>query len=74
VTAPLVSWLVAIANNRHDRWVKTYDDRRDTYMRLLSRLFAEQQTVIALMRALQDGDAAAARAKIPAQVEDPFTS
>jgi hypothetical protein len=42
VAAPLSAWLLAIANNRHDRWVKTYGDLREAYVSCLRAIYSER--------------------------------
>lgn len=56
VAAPLASWLVASANNRHDRWVKTYADLRDAYVGLLRTLYSRHVVASALIAAVEAND------------------
>jgi hypothetical protein len=56
IAAPLSSWLVAIANNRHDRWVKTYDDLRDAYLRLLRQIYRLHTSTSAFVQMLDADD------------------
>jgi hypothetical protein len=56
VAAPLSAYLVALANNRHDRWVKTYSDLRDAYVRLLSTIARRTANAATFKRMLEVGD------------------
>jgi hypothetical protein len=53
VATPLASWFVAIAHNRHERWVTTYADRRDAYIGLLRTVYRRHLTLSALMAHLK---------------------
>jgi len=38
LVAPLITWLIATARNKQDRWAVLYADRRDAYLKLLTAL------------------------------------
>jgi hypothetical protein len=69
IAAPLSAWLVAVANNRHDRWVKTYDDLRDAYLRLLRVIFSAHVNTSAFVAVLERDDPGVYEAK-SAAIED----
>jgi hypothetical protein len=56
VAAPISAYAVARANHKHDRWHKTYEDRRTAYQRLLRVIHAGRITASGFAKALESGD------------------
>lgn len=56
IAAPISAWVVARANNTHDRWVKTYGDLHTAYSSLLQELIAVRASIQRLAQAYERGD------------------
>jgi len=56
IAAPASAWLVATANNKHDRWVKMYGDLRDAYVGVLREIIAARAGILLLARAYETDD------------------
>jgi hypothetical protein len=56
IAAPISAWVVARANNTHDRWVKTYGDMRTAYASLLQDIIAARASIQRLAQAYERGD------------------
>ena len=56
VAAPFAAWVVAIVNIRHHRWVKTYEDLRDAYSRLLQGYISARSRILLLAQAYEKND------------------
>jgi hypothetical protein len=56
VAAPISAYAVARANHKHDRWLKTYEDRRAAYQRSLRAIHASRITASAFAAALEADD------------------
>jgi hypothetical protein len=56
VAAPISAWVVSIANNRHDRWVKTYADLRAAYSALLQDIITARSMIQRMAQAYEHGD------------------
>src|SRR4051794_14861302 len=56
VAAPISAWVVATSNNKHDRWVKTYDDLHDAYSKLLQEIIGTRTALLLLARAYEKND------------------
>jgi hypothetical protein len=56
VAAPISAWFIAMAHNRHDRWVKTFDNLRTAYSGLLQGYIAARSMVLRLAHACERND------------------
>lgn len=54
--APLTSYLTTRAANRHARWEKSYDDRRDALLGILRTVEAQRRDTADLATAFEKGD------------------
>jgi hypothetical protein len=56
IAAPISAWVVARANNTHDRWAKVYGDLHVAYTSLLQDLIAARASIQRLAQAYERGD------------------
>jgi hypothetical protein len=58
---PVVTWIVADARNRHERWSRIYDDKRDAYVKVLESGYRSLEVLDNFLEAVDSDDPLGAR-------------
>lgn len=56
IMAPISAWLIAREGHKHERWTKTYEDRRAAYIAMLRTVYVGRQLAHATARSIEHND------------------
>ena len=65
IAAPISAWVVARANNKHDRWAKTYSDLHTAYSALLQDIITVRAMIQRLAQVYESGDESISKTGAP---------